>query len=155
MKVKSKLKPGSGLPLILGAVTFVLLGIGMRGENSAKVLASPSPAPALVASSSEIGEASTLESSSTLSLTSEPEDTPSPTETPVPTPVEAATPEPTPTPSPESSEPSQVIVYWTPNGGSYHSSENCRTLSRSKTIISGTIDEAVASGHGDPCDVCY
>ena len=49
----------------------------------------------------------------------------------------------------------EVIVYWVPNGKSYHASEYCRTLSRSKTIISGTIDEAIASGHGDPCDVCY
>lgn len=47
-----------------------------------------------------------------------------------------------------------IIVYWTPNGKSYHASEFCRTLNRSKTIISGTIDEAIASGHGDPCDVC-
>ena len=47
------------------------------------------------------------------------------------------------------------IVCWTPNGKSYHASEYCRTLNRSKTIISGTIDEAIASGHGDPCDVCY
>ena len=48
-----------------------------------------------------------------------------------------------------------VIVYWTPNGECYHSSEYCRTLSRSKTILSGTIDEAINSGHGDPCNVCY
>lgn len=48
-----------------------------------------------------------------------------------------------------------AIVYWVPNGKSYHASEYCRTLNRSKTIISGTIDEAIASGHGDPCDVCY
>lgn len=46
-------------------------------------------------------------------------------------------------------------VYWTPNGDCYHSSEYCRTLSRSKTIINGTIDEAINSGHGDSCDVCY
>lgn len=51
-------------------------------------------------------------------------------------------------------EPQEAIVYWTPNGGSYHSTEYCRTLSRSKNILSGTIDEAVASGHGDPCNVC-
>lgn len=89
------------------------------------------------------------------SVVSETSFTPEPTLVPTSTPAETATPEPTPTLSPESSEPSQVIVYWTPNGGSYHSSENCRTLSRSKTILSGTVDEAVASGHGDPCGVCY
>lgn len=42
-------------------------------------------------------------------------------------------------------------VYWTPNGKSYHYSSACRTLARSKTILSGTLDE---SGKYDPCDVC-
>ena len=44
-----------------------------------------------------------------------------------------------------------AIVYWTPNGEVYHYSENCRTLSRSKTIYSGTIEE---SGKARPCKVC-
>lgn len=43
------------------------------------------------------------------------------------------------------------IVYWTPRGKSYHSTPNCRTLSRSKTILKGTISE---SGKNDPCDIC-
>ncbi|KMT22956.1 ComEC/Rec2 family competence protein [Clostridium cylindrosporum] len=45
-------------------------------------------------------------------------------------------------------------VYFTPKGKSYHSTTNCRTLSRSKTILSGTVQEAISSGHGDPCNVC-
>lgn len=44
------------------------------------------------------------------------------------------------------------IVYWTPNGKSYHKTDECSTLSRSKTILSGTISE---SGKIDPCDQCY
>lgn len=52
-------------------------------------------------------------------------------------------------------ETQEITVYWTPNGKSYHSSENCRTLNRSTTIYSGTVSEAISSGHGDPCDVCY
>lgn len=51
-------------------------------------------------------------------------------------------------------EPEGGIVYWTPNGKSYHSTQNCTTLKRSKTIRSGTVSEAIASGHGDPCNVC-
>ena len=43
------------------------------------------------------------------------------------------------------------IVYWTPNGKSYHSTKSCPTLSRSKTINSGTQAE---SGKYDPCDRC-
>ena len=47
------------------------------------------------------------------------------------------------------------IVYWTPNGKSYHSTKSCTTLRRSKNILSGTVSEASSSGHGDPCNVCY
>ena len=43
------------------------------------------------------------------------------------------------------------IVYWIPNGKSYHSTKSCPTLSRSKTINSGTQAE---SGKYDPCDRC-
>ena len=43
------------------------------------------------------------------------------------------------------------IVYWTSNGKSYHSTKSCPTLSRSKTINSGTQAE---SGKYDPCDRC-
>ena len=43
------------------------------------------------------------------------------------------------------------IVYWTPNGKSYHSTKSCPALSRSKTIDYGTQAE---SGKYDPCDRC-
>lgn len=43
-------------------------------------------------------------------------------------------------------------VYWTPSGKSYHTTRGCSTLSRSKTILSGTISE---SGKHDPCDRCH
>lgn len=48
-------------------------------------------------------------------------------------------------------EPSADIVYFTPNGKSYHSTSSCSTLSRSKVINSGSIEE---SGKFDPCDRC-
>lgn len=47
---------------------------------------------------------------------------------------------------------SSSILYWTPNGKSYHTTKSCRTLSRSKTILEGTLQE---SGKSDPCDVCH
>lgn len=47
---------------------------------------------------------------------------------------------------------SSSTVYWTPNGKSYHTTKNCSTLSRSKTILEGTIEE---SGKHDPCDRCH
>lgn len=43
------------------------------------------------------------------------------------------------------------IVYYTPKGKSYHSTDKCSTLSRSKTILSGSIE---SSGKNDPCDAC-
>lgn len=43
-------------------------------------------------------------------------------------------------------------VYWTPNGKSYHTTSSCSTLSRSKTVMSGTQSE---SGKYDPCDRCH
>lgn len=49
-------------------------------------------------------------------------------------------------------EPSEGIVYWTPKGKSYHTTRSCPTLSRSKTILEGTIQE---SGKSDPCDRCH
>lgn len=45
-------------------------------------------------------------------------------------------------------------VYWTPNGKSYHSTSGCRSLARSKTILSGSISDAKAAGKSDPCNNC-
>ena len=42
-------------------------------------------------------------------------------------------------------------VYWTPSGGVYHFSSSCPTLSRSKTVYSGTVSE---SGKSRACKVC-
>ena len=42
-------------------------------------------------------------------------------------------------------------VYWTPYGGVYHYSISCPTLSRSRTIYSGSISE---SGKPRGCKVC-
>lgn len=46
---------------------------------------------------------------------------------------------------------SNRIVYWTPNGKSYHYDKNCSTLSRSKTINEGALSSTPKS---DPCDKC-
>ncbi|WP_319001006.1 ComEC/Rec2 family competence protein [Clostridium estertheticum] len=46
------------------------------------------------------------------------------------------------------------IVYYTPSGKSYHYDKNCRTLARSKTILSGTLGEVLSSSHNDPCNIC-
>ncbi len=52
----------------------------------------------------------------------------------------------------QSSANNSEIVYWTPKGKSYHSTDRCPTLSRSKTILSGS---QTKSGKLDPCDRCY
>lgn len=43
-------------------------------------------------------------------------------------------------------------VYWTPNGEVYHSTSSCPSLSRSKTVLYGSIAE---SGKSRPCKNCY
>ena len=44
------------------------------------------------------------------------------------------------------------IVYWTPNGSSYHTTSKCSGLRKSKNILSGTIKD---SGKFDPCNICH
>lgn len=46
---------------------------------------------------------------------------------------------------------SERTVYWVPNGKSYHYDRNCRTLSRSKTILEGYGSECPKT---DPCNIC-
>ena len=74
------------------------------------------------------------------------------TTTPKPTAPKPTTP--TQTQPTTGSGSSTKTVYFTPGGGSYHYDKNCRTLSRSKTILSGTLSEAISKGKDDPCDVC-
>ena len=49
------------------------------------------------------------------------------------------------------SQSSSDVVYWVPSGEVYHLTKNCRSLSRSKTILSGTIAE---SGKPRVCKNC-
>lgn len=60
---------------------------------------------------------------------------------------------PQPSALPKSSNNSKT-VYYTPNGKSYHYDKSCSTLSRSKTILTGTLGDAISSSHNDPCNVC-
>lgn len=45
-------------------------------------------------------------------------------------------------------------AYWTDGGGSYHFSSNCTSLKRSKTVRSGTLQQALDAGKTDPCNLC-
>jgi competence protein ComEC len=49
---------------------------------------------------------------------------------------------------------SAKTVYYTPKGKSYHYDKRCSTLSRSKTILTGTLGDALSSSHDDPCNEC-
>ncbi|MGH4051156.1 MAG: ComEC/Rec2 family competence protein [Clostridium sp.] len=57
-------------------------------------------------------------------------------------------------PTEPTSSNSSKVVYYTPSGKSYHYDKGCSTLARSKTILSGTLGEALTSSHNDPCNVC-
>lgn len=45
-------------------------------------------------------------------------------------------------------------AYWTKSGKSYHFSKDCPSLSKSKSISSGTLQEALNVGKTDPCNNC-
>ena len=47
------------------------------------------------------------------------------------------------------------IVYFTEKGKSYHKTKDCTALSRSKNILSDTLENAINKGKSDPCDKCY
>jgi hypothetical protein len=47
-----------------------------------------------------------------------------------------------------------TIVYWVPNGTVYHIDKDCSTLSRSRTILSGTPSQAKTKGKSRLCEVC-
>lgn len=44
------------------------------------------------------------------------------------------------------------IVYVTPTGKKYHSTKSCRSLSRSKKIMTVSIDKV---GNRQPCKICF
>jgi hypothetical protein len=46
------------------------------------------------------------------------------------------------------------IVYYVPNGKSYHLDRNCSTLARSEIIKSGSLEYVINLGKDDPCDIC-
>ncbi len=46
------------------------------------------------------------------------------------------------------------IVYFTPNGTVYHLRKDCSSLSRSKEILEGTVEDAYLEGKEKPCKQC-
>lgn len=49
---------------------------------------------------------------------------------------------------------SNRTVYFTKSGGSYHYDEDCRAFRRSSVVLSGSLKQAIAGKHSDPCDFC-
>ncbi len=45
-------------------------------------------------------------------------------------------------------------VYWVTDGGVWHRTSKCRTLSHSKNIHSGKVEEAMLAGKSRLCKVC-
>lgn len=73
----------------------------------------------------------------------------------VPVPAEADAVQIAPEASEQSAEPQSGAVYWTPGGEKYHSTQDCPSLARSNTILSGSISEAQAAGKSEPCKNCH
>lgn len=72
-----------------------------------------------------------------------------------PVPAEADAMQIAPEASEQSAEPQSGAVYWTPGGEKYHSTQDCPSLARSNTILSGSISEAQAAGKSEPCKNCH
>ena len=72
-----------------------------------------------------------------------------------PVPAEADAVQSAPEASEQSAEPQIGAVYWTPGGEKYHSTQDCPSLARSNTILSGSISEAQAAGKSEPCKNCH
>ncbi|MDL2300197.1 hypothetical protein LJC01_00945 [Clostridiaceae bacterium OttesenSCG-928-D20] len=45
-------------------------------------------------------------------------------------------------------------VFWTPFGRKYHLDENCQSLTRSTTLITGDINQAFEANRNSPCSFC-
>ena len=50
--------------------------------------------------------------------------------------------------------PEEIVVYWVKNGEVWHVRASCSSLSRSKNILSGTIEEALDAGKARVCKRC-
>ena len=50
--------------------------------------------------------------------------------------------------------PEEIVVYWVKNGEVWHVRASCASLSRSKNILSGTIEEALDAGKPRVCKRC-
>lgn len=72
-----------------------------------------------------------------------------------PVPAEADAVQIAPEASEQSAEPQSGAVYWTPGGEKYHSTQDCPSVARSNTILSGSISEAQAAGKSEPCKNCH
>ena len=86
-------------------------------------------------------------------VTTAPETTAAPPVTTVPE-TTAAPPETTPPVTSAPTENQTDTVYWVKNGGVWHLRRDCSSLSRSKEILSGTVNEAIAAGKERVCKLC-
>ena len=50
--------------------------------------------------------------------------------------------------------PLSTPAWWTEGGYSYHFSPSCPSLSRSASVQSGTLSDALDAGKRDPCNIC-
>lgn len=74
---------------------------------------------------------------------------------PSPSPSLSAQPSLSQAPIPSESVAASDPVFWVPNGKVYHSTKSCDSLSRSKTIKSGSVEEAKAAGKSRGCKRCF
>lgn len=58
------------------------------------------------------------------------------------------------TPAAAESDDLENVVYWVTGGEVWHITDKCSSLSRSKKILSGTVEQAMSSGKSRACKLC-
>ena len=110
------------------------------------------PVSTQVETTEDIEETVPIDTTSTTETTHIPETTSEPETTAVPETTLA--PETTAAPETTTAINQEQTVYWVKNGEVWHISINCPSLARSKNILSGSLDDAMAAGKERACKRC-
>lgn len=129
----------------LKQIAEILEALGYDAETEEAETAQPAPQAEEAAVSESASSEAAVEPSGSLPAST----------AAAPVPAEADAVQIAPEASEQSAEPQSGAVYWTPGGEKYHSTQDCPSLARSNTILSGSISEAQAAGKSEPCKNCH
>lgn len=129
----------------LKQIAEILEALGYDAETEEAETAQPAPQAEEAAVSESASSEAAVEPSGSVPIST----------AAAPVPAEADAVQIAPEAPKQSAEPQSGAVYWTPGGEKYHSTQDCPSLARSNTILSGSISEAQAAGKSEPCKNCH